>query len=421
MLDSSIRALAPCIQSLRLHTWKANIENIVFKLHYKMTVTILLAFVILVCAREYFGDHIRCISDQGVPDHVIQTYCFFMATFTIVRHYNESLLEGGFLPHPGVGPVLASDETLNHTYYQWVPFVLFVQMICFYMPHYIWKKKEGGRINALVQGLQYASLALSENDVDAGNVKVPSRGTVASRIDIIQRDIILRLRISRTWSTWLVAMEITNLVHLMFQIWMINLFLKGNFISLGANVLQFKNWNLIVDPLETVFPKVTKCTFHKFGPSGSIQQHDALCVMALNIVHEKIYVVLWFWFLFLFIASVLAVLWRFVSFFLYRRSLKFNQLMFRHASSGKFNPYNVIQVVNGCEFGDWLFLYYLGKNMQGMVFQQLFERLAEELQKRDMPFDQDGNEEKGAEPVLLSKVDITDETPLKLDMKEKAL
>lgn len=52
--------------------------------------------------------------------------------------------------------------------------------------------------------------------------------------------------------------------------------------------------------------QVTKCLFHKYGPSGSIQQHDALCVMALNIIHEKIYTVLWFWFLFLFIMSVLG-------------------------------------------------------------------------------------------------------------------
>ncbi|KAL4718314.1 hypothetical protein ACJJTC_018084, partial [Scirpophaga incertulas] len=127
---------------LKLNYNKPKIENIAFRLHYQMTVTILLAFVVLVCAREYIGDHIRCISDQGIPPNVIQTYCFFMATFTIVRHYNESLLQTGFLPHPGVGPISASDQVLHHTYYQWVPFVLFMQSICFYLPHYIWKKKE---------------------------------------------------------------------------------------------------------------------------------------------------------------------------------------------------------------------------------------------------------------------------------------
>ncbi|KAG6459704.1 hypothetical protein O3G_MSEX011559 [Manduca sexta] len=415
MLMATVNTLIPRI---RYRGIRPNIENIAFKLHYQLTVTLLIACVILVCAREFFGDHIRCLSDQGVPDHVIQTYCFFMATFTIVRHYNESLLQGGFLPHPGVGPISENDETLNHTYYQWVPFVLFIQSLCFYMPHYIWKRKEGGRIKALVDGLQYAGLALQDQHMTVNGMSVPTKQSLEKKLDTIRKDIILRLKISRTWSTWLVAMEVTNLLHVMFQIWIINMFLNGAFISLGARVLNTSEWNHIADPLELVFPKVTKCIFHKYGPSGSIQQHDALCVMALNIIHEKIYTILWFWLLFLFIVSVLAVIWRIISYFMFRRSLRFNEMMFRHVSKAKFNPYNVIRVVNGCEFADWLFLYYLAKNMQGFVFQALFTRLAEELEKRELPFENEGTEKKGAEPVLVGRVDIDDETlPLKGDKK----
>ncbi|CAH0747751.1 unnamed protein product [Diatraea saccharalis] len=416
MLFTSIGALSP-----RLHfkATKPKIENFVFKLHYQLTVTILLAFVILVCAREYFGHHIQCISDQGVPPRVIQSYCFFMATFTIVRHYNESLLQTGFLPHPGVGPISSTDEVLHHTYYQWVPFVLFIQAICFYLPHYIWKKKEGGRIKALVDGLQYAALALEDKDMEVAGKVIPSRTTLDNKINLIKKDIILRLRISRTWSTWLVSMEVANLLHVMFQIWLIDRFLQGHFIDLGPRVLQFRNWDNIADPLETVFPKVTKCVFHKYGPSGSIQQHDALCVMALNIIHEKIYTILWFWLLFLFIASVLAVIWRALSFFLYRRSHRFNDIVFKRASAGKFNPNNVIRVVNGYHFADWLFLYYLAKNMSGVVFKQLFMALSEELEKRELPMPQQGYEENGVDPVLIGSIDYNDET-LPLHSEKKA-
>ena len=37
-----------------------------------------------------------------------------------------------------------------------------------------------------------------------------------------------------------------------------------------------------------VFPRMTKCTFHKFGTSGNIEKHDALCILPLNIVNEKV-------------------------------------------------------------------------------------------------------------------------------------
>jgi len=48
--------------------------------------------------------------------------------------------------------------------------------------------------------------------------------------------------------------------------------------------------------MNRVFPKVTKCTFHAYGPSGTVERHDGLCVLALNIINEKIYVFLWLWY-----------------------------------------------------------------------------------------------------------------------------
>lgn len=63
------------------------------------------------------------------------------------------------------------------------------------------------------------------------------------------------------------------------------------------------------DPMLEVFPRITKCTFHKYGASGSIQKHDALCVLALNILNEKIYIFLWFWFIILALLSACAIIY----------------------------------------------------------------------------------------------------------------
>jgi hypothetical protein len=54
-----------------------------------------------------------------------------------------------------------------------------------------------------------------------------------------------------------------------------------------------------VDPMSKVFPKVTKCTFNDYGSSGTVQIKDGLCVLAINIINEKIYIFLWFWMLML--------------------------------------------------------------------------------------------------------------------------
>lgn len=56
---------------------------------------------------------------------------------------NVTALEEGEIPHPGVGPHTKRDEVTHHAYYQWVPFVLFLQAILFYMPHHVWRSVEG--------------------------------------------------------------------------------------------------------------------------------------------------------------------------------------------------------------------------------------------------------------------------------------
>ncbi len=38
-----------------------------------------------------------------------------------------------------------------------------------------------------------------------------------------------------------------------------------------------------IDPMAVIFPRVTKCSFYKYGPSGTVQTHDAICVLPVNI------------------------------------------------------------------------------------------------------------------------------------------
>ncbi len=56
----------------------------------------------------------------------VNSYCFIMGTFTVDRLHSRKV--GTQVPHPGVGPPEEGDSITYHTYYQWVPFVLFVQV-----------------------------------------------------------------------------------------------------------------------------------------------------------------------------------------------------------------------------------------------------------------------------------------------------
>ncbi|XP_001604008.2 innexin inx7 [Nasonia vitripennis] len=358
------------------------IDNIIFKLHYRATFLILLVSTLLVSSRQFIGEHIRCIADAGVPGPVIDSFCFFTSTFTVVKHMNVTALEEGEIPHPGVGPAAKRDEITHHAYYQWVPFVLFFQALLFYLPHYLWRSAEGGRLKMLVSGLHLASISLREDAFTTENgINVPSKKDKEDKINQIRTAFMNRLHLNRPWAYYLGICELMNFLNVLMQMYITNKFLGGAFLSLGQDVAE-TDFTRQMDALDEVFPKVTKCTFHKYGPSGGIQKHDALCVMALNIINEKIYTFLWFWFIILAILTALGLAWRLLTMMLHSRSTYFNKMVFKIACPGKYNPWDVLKVTNEYYFGDWLFLYYIAKNVENYVFKELLQGLAQDLEER---------------------------------------
>jgi innexin len=97
------------------------------------------------------------------------------------------------------------------------------------------------------------------------------------------------------------ACEALCLVNIIVQLFLMNSFFDGEFFSYGWRVMGFSETpqEQRVDPMVYVFPRVTKCIFHKYGASGSIQKHDSLCILPLNIVNEKTYIFIWFWYIIL--------------------------------------------------------------------------------------------------------------------------
>lgn len=359
---------------------KAVIDNFVSKLYYRASFCILLVATILVCSRQYIGEHIRCIADAGLPIHVINTFCFFTATFTVARHINGSAVHSEVVPFLGVGPYVERDDAVKrHAYYQWVPFMLFFQALMFYAPHYYWRNREGGRMKALVNGLEHAYLSLTTEDIKLGcGATILSRKKARRKIQLIRNVFIRRKYINQSWTRDFVFAECLSVVTLCVQIYTTDVFLGGAFMTLGPDVLK-TDASSEASPLDVVFPKVTKCTFRKYGPSGSLQLHDALCVMALNIVNEKIYVFLWFWLAILCVATLAAMLWRVLTVILHARCLLFNRIVFGFANPQVLDLWSVITVTKEGHFCDWLFLYYLAKNLDGFVFRELLLSAAVEM------------------------------------------
>ncbi|XP_071522205.1 innexin inx2-like [Panulirus ornatus] len=337
----------------------AQVDNAVFHLHYRVTFVVFIVSGALVTAKEFIGAPIQCIS-KAVPTGVLNTFCFIMSTFSVPRHWAKPLGDG--VSYPGVGPHEDEDEIVYHAYYQWVPFVLVLQAIMFYVPRYLWKNMEGGLFTTILAGLD--KLTMDEN-------------ARFKKHKILSQYMIRHLHMHMNWAIRFFLCEALCLVVVVGNIYFTDLFLGGTFLTYGTEVINFPDMDPEnrVDPMTRIFPRVTKCTFRKFGSSGTIETHDTMCVLAVNIINEKIYIFIWFWLVCLTAITALWLVYRLIV--IASSEVRLRLLQVRGRWAGR--P-NLDLIAKKCNLGDWFLIYHLGRNMEPMVYGEFLKEFARELE-----------------------------------------
>ncbi|KAJ8933592.1 hypothetical protein NQ314_013917 [Rhamnusium bicolor] len=173
------------------------------------------------------------------------------------------------------------------------------------------------------------------------------------------------------------ACEFICLVNIILQLYLMNKFFDGEFLSYGLRVMNFSEQAQEdrVDPMVYVFPRVTKCIFHKYGASGSIQKHDSLCILPLNIVNEKTYIFIWFWFMILATMLTFLILYRIIIIACPR--IRPRILNAKHRSI----PIEVCRsLCRKVDLGDWWILLMLGTNMDPIIYREVISELAKKIE-----------------------------------------
>lgn len=338
------------------------IDNNVFKLHYKVTVILLLACSILVTSRQYFGDPIECISRDDIPNKLLNVFCWIHATFSVEDAWHKKV--GEEIPYPGVDKYVPGENRRYHAYYQWVCFVLFLQAILFYLPRYFWKVCEGGKIKNIVLDLNSYIMTQEKKDENRR---------------VLVEYLVENMGNHKFYAFSYFLCEVANFINVVGQMYLMDAFLGGTFSSYGHRVIQFTEWDYSVryDPMIEVFPRLAKCTFHRYGSSGDVQRHDAMCILPINIVNEKIYVGLWFWFIILAVLSALILVYHIIV-YLWPQS-RFFILKSRARLT---RPDYLDIVLRKCTLSDWFVLDLLSKNLDDRNYRDLVTDLARKLERK---------------------------------------
>ncbi|VDM42777.1 unnamed protein product [Toxocara canis] len=289
------------------------LDDFVDRLHFVRTVTLLVLCAMFVGMKQHFGQPIQCMLpahlDRKLHDSLAlggswtsyaQYFCFVENTYRLT--YNRTV--------PGTQDRISIKQSsgIEVNYYQWVPYFFAIQALCFYIPSWIWH---------LLQ--QYGMLdikAIVDEAVSIrGEIKMEQRTKKLDKVvQFIRGSFEYRDKLQQSVSCLGVLTPnrfgfFSTVAYLATKlIWLTNDIVQLIVISRFLNINDF-TWALQPSKLITTvtdssspatlhyFPRVTFCDMERYT-LGHVEVDTFQCVLMLNVINEKLFIMLWFWIVF---------------------------------------------------------------------------------------------------------------------------
>jgi hypothetical protein len=171
------------------------------------------------------------------------------------------------------------------TAYNWIPGLFMAQLVIVCLPNIVWMCTEGGMLRRLIKDLdKIVSDGFNKKDREADSDMMADF--------LVDR---FRNRFSSSYVITYLLCELSGFMGTIVQMygidWLTDFKISGEgFRVFGHAVTALAQRD---DELADLFPVVVKCNFSWFGPSGDITHKDAVCVLPLNLMVERYYVLIW--------------------------------------------------------------------------------------------------------------------------------
>ncbi|CAH8519605.1 unnamed protein product [Heterobilharzia americana] len=269
-------------------------EDLADRANFQWNVIILLLCMILVTLRQYFMTPLVCYLPTTVSgvnaDSYITNLCWIEGTFPIN-------LTSGIVPHKLQDWEALRPQQMN--YYQWVPLVLGLQAILYYLPRIIWSIFTYNRTGTDLQNLIHQANLITKEDGE-------KRQKMVQHISKTLELLLFSRREYRSGDSLGASFRRSMA------------FMPGK--HHGNNLVYAY---LAVKVLYSVVGFCQLYMIHTLQHVGASNILFAQCVLPINMLNEKIYI-----FLFFFLGSVMVLTMLSIPLWLYRMGLKKRQRHF---------------------------------------------------------------------------------------------
>lgn len=308
-------------------------------------VTSLLFFVgcALTTSIQWFGEPIQCFQNSNeptVPEKTMNLFCFTSGTYRRL----ETTEYGRILDYQ-------TDEK-QHSFYPWVPFICLLQGLLFMLPQRVGTIKNNSRLEKYI---------------------IDSHSLVNQDFYSMARYISQLLNSFNGWVASCVFCEVLYFFIVLSNFYAVDNFFGGSFLYYGYRALFVKEFKE-----DSLFPKMIRCKFYKYGPSGTVQSLNPVCLLPLNVINEKIYLLIWYWLVILIGVSSYIIIKRVL--YLINACVRRKYPILIKATLGPGISWNKFNALNKkLSLSDWMLLEQIKPHLHPYSYEQLLENIAKQI------------------------------------------
>ncbi|CAJ0944373.1 unnamed protein product, partial [Mesorhabditis belari] len=254
--------------------------------HHVRTIMILIGLATTLFLKNYVGEPLQCWPPAQWNDGweaFAEAYCFVENTYFVPM--NQSNL-----------PAHHTREDQEMIYYQWVPFILLLMGLLFYVPRAIWK------LFSFYTGLTLPEMMKSARTT--GKTGAEGKGGPLAKALYREHTAVEKagsIRYGSYLSNLYLFCKTLMLLNVFSQLLFINYWLGTAYTFWGLGIfwdmLHGRHWQE-----SGHFPRVTYCDV-TVRELGNVNNWTLQCVLMVNMFNEKIFIFMWFYFAFLLVIT----------------------------------------------------------------------------------------------------------------------